>query len=241
MKIKFILLVLTACVSAKAQTPKTITFPSGDNVTITADLYQGTDTALPYMILFHQAGYSRGEYNETAKKFMRLGYNCLAVDLRSGGEVNGIRNMTNADAVSKKKGTDYLDAEKDVRAAIDYVYGRSKNKVVLVGSSYSASLVLKVAVDNFKVASVIAFSPGEYFGKKNKLKDMITGLDKPVLVLSTVKERDACNVLMADVKSKQKTLFSPATEGIHGSSALWKSNPNYHDYWIAVMMFVDKD
>jgi dienelactone hydrolase len=237
----FLAFAFFATVQAQTITPKMITFLSEDGVTITADLYQGADTTLPYMLLCHQAGYSRGEYQETAKKFMRLGFNCLAIDLRSGGEVNGVKNMTNAEAIKKKKGTDYLDAEKDVRAGIDYLYDRSKKKVVLVGSSYSASLVLKVAVDNFKVTSVIAFSPGEYFGKKQKLKDMIADLDKPVLVLSSAKERDDVNVLMADVKSKKKSLYSPGSDGVHGSSALWKSNPNYHDYWIAVMMFVDND
>jgi hypothetical protein len=60
-----------------------------------------------------------------------------------------------------------------------------------------------------------------------------------VLVLSTTQERNEVNQLMADVKSKKKTIYAPAVNGVHGSSALWKSNPNYHDYWIAVMMFID--
>src|SRR3972149_6331103 len=72
---------------------KTITFPSTDALLITADLYFVSDT-LPYMILCHQAGYSRGEYMETADKFCNLGYNCLAIDQRSGKEVNGVKNKT---------------------------------------------------------------------------------------------------------------------------------------------------
>ncbi|HEY6162235.1 MAG TPA: dienelactone hydrolase family protein [Bacteroidia bacterium] len=232
------LFVLAASINAAAQ--QTITFPSGDGLTITADLYVASDT-LPYMLLLHQAGYSRGEYKETAKKFNHLGYNCLAVDLRSGGEVNGIKNMTHEEAVKNKKKTDYLDAEQDITAAIDYLYEKSKRRVWLVGSSYSASLALKLAVNNFKVAAVIAFSPGEYFGKKLKVGESISKLDKPVLVLCTTQERKDVNELMNGVISKKKTIFSPAVDGVHGSSSLWKANSNYHDYWIAVMMFVDKD
>jgi dienelactone hydrolase len=234
----FILALLLTC---QLSAQKTITFPSDDGLTITADLYLGQDTTLPFILLCHQAGYSRGEYNETAKKFMRLGYNCLAIDLRSGGEVNGVKNMTFDEATKKRKGTGYMDAEQDISAAVDYLYERSKKKVVLVGSSYSASLVLKVAVNNFKVSSVIAFSPGEYFGKKVSIKDAITSLDKPVLVLCAAKERDEVNALMQDVKSSRKNIFSPSENGEHGSTALWKTNPNYHDYWISVMMFLEHE
>lgn len=236
---KFIPFILALVITAQGFAQKTITFPSEDGLTITADLYFGQDTTLPFILLCHQAGFSRGEYNETAKKFMRLGYNCLAIDLRSGGEVNGVKNMTFDEATKKRKGTGYMDAEQDISAAIDYLYNRSKKKVVLVGSSYSASLVMKVAVNNFKVSSVIAFSPGEYFGKKVSIKDAIASLDQPVLVLCSAKERDEVNTLMQDVKSTKKNIFSPSENGDHGSKALWKANPNYHDYWISVMMFLE--
>src|ERR1035437_3583949 len=110
-----------------------ITFPASDALLITADLYFVNDT-LPYMILCHQAGYSRGEYMETATKFCRLGYNCIAIDQRCGNEVNGVKNETAALATLKKKATSYLDAEQDILAAIDYAYTKSGKKVLLVGS-----------------------------------------------------------------------------------------------------------
>ena len=102
----------------------TITFPAKDSVTVTADLYFVSDT-LPYIVLCHQAGYSRGEYRETAWKFMKLGHNCIAVDARSGNEVKGIENETAAAAKEKRKPTSYLDAEKDIVAAIAYAYKKS--------------------------------------------------------------------------------------------------------------------
>ena len=63
------------------QEAKKITFPASDGILISADLYFVNDS-LPYMILCHQAGYSRAEYAETASKFCHLGYNCLAIDQR---------------------------------------------------------------------------------------------------------------------------------------------------------------
>jgi dienelactone hydrolase len=217
---------------------ETITFPSKDGLTITADEYISNDT-LPYMILCHQAGYSRGEYSETAFRFQKFGYNCLAVDARSGKEVNGIKNETAALAQKKKKSTDFLEAEQDILAAIDYAYKKSNKKIILVGSSYSASLVLKIATTNNKVKAVLAFSPGECFGDKLNLKETIKTLDKPVFTTSSKQEAADLAILMKDVKSGNKTQFIPNSQGDHGSKALWKdTNPNYHEYWMALLMFM---
>ncbi|MCW3103625.1 MAG: hypothetical protein JWO09_2065 [Bacteroidetes bacterium] len=217
---------------------ETITFPSKDGLTITADEYIINDT-LPYMILCHQAGFSRGEYLNTATRFQKFGYNCLAIDARSGKEVNGIKNETAALAEKKKKGVSYLDAEQDILAAIDYIYKKTNKKVILVGSSYSASLVLKIATTNDKVKAVLAFSPGEYFGDKLNLKQAIKALDKPVFVTSSQAEAAEVAALMKEVRSQNKTQFTPSNTGDHGSKALWKeTNPNYHEYWMALLMFM---
>jgi hypothetical protein len=68
-----------------------VTFIASDSLRITADLYLNNYN-YPFILLFHQNGYSRGEYAEIAGKLMNLGYNCLAVDLRSGGKVNYVKN-----------------------------------------------------------------------------------------------------------------------------------------------------
>jgi dienelactone hydrolase len=218
----------------KAQ--ETITFPSKDGLTITADEYITGDT-MPYMILCHQAGFSRGEYVYTAPRFQKFGYNCLAIDARSGKEVNGITNETSVLAVKKKKPIGYLDTEQDILAAIDYAFKKSKKKVILVGSSYSASLALKIASASDKVKAVVAFSPGEYFGNKLNIKESIKNLDKPVFVTSSKSESAEVALLMKDVKNKSQ--FSPSNAGDHGSKALWKeSNPNYHEYWLSLLMFM---
>ncbi|MBI4947264.1 MAG: dienelactone hydrolase family protein [Bacteroidetes bacterium] len=226
--------------SANALAPvvQKITFPAPDALLVTADLYFVNDT-LPYMILCHQAGYSRGEYLETAAKFCRLGYNCIAVDQRSGNEVNGVKNETAVLTTQKKKTTGYLDAEKDILAAIDYAYTKSGKKVILVGSSYSASLALKIATTNQKIQAVMAFSPGEYFGNDLKLKKAIANLAVPVFVTSTKEEEAAVAALISDVKSKIKKQYTPpASKGIHGSSCLWKTNQGYQDYWIEILLFM---
>lgn len=233
----FFLCLLSEAQQNNSKQAEKITFPSSDALLVTADLYFISDT-LPYMILCHQAGYSRGEYLETAAKFCRLRYNCIAIDQRSGNEVNGVKNETAALAIQKNKPTAYLDAEQDILAAIDYAYIKSGKKVVLIGSSYSASLVMKIAASNKKVKAVLAFSPGEYFGSKLKLKDAVQNLNVPLFIASTKEEATSVLALVSDLKSKNLQQYIPTSQGVHGSSCLWKNNPEYQDCWSAILMFM---
>jgi dienelactone hydrolase len=216
---------------------QTVTFISADGVTVTADHYVSS-TQNPYIILLHQAGYSRGEYRETAPKLVNLGFNCLAVDLRSGNEVNFIKNLTALDAINKGMTTGYLDTRPDITAAIDFVFQRSKKPITLLGSSYSASLALIEATENFKVKTVVVFSPGEYFGQELSVKETIERIHLPILALSSLKEFPLMQELLDHIPQKHLTLFKPSLgEGIHGSRALWESNPNHKEYWMALTQF----
>lgn len=216
---------------------KTITFPSLDGLTITADLYENKNSDL-FLVLFHQARFSRGEYKETAEKFVKLGYNCLAVDLRSGDEVNFVKNKTAEAAREKGLSSEYVDAKQDMQAAIEYAYNKSKKPVIIFGSSYSASLSLMIAKDNQHVKAVIAFSPGEYFEKENMIRDTIKGLSIPIFAASSVTEYPFMKELFSKTDQNNLTLFKPAKgSGDHGSKVLWENQPDNNEYWLALLMF----
>lgn len=218
------------------QAQQTVTFPSSDGLTITADLYM-QDKSLPFIILYHQANFSRGEYRETAPKLMKLGYNCLAVDLRSGKEVNYVQNETAARAREKNLPVEYLDAEKDMLSAIAYIKKQSKERIVIFGSSYSASLALKIGKNNPLVAAVIAFSPGEYFQPHVTLKPLLAKYDKPLFIASTTNENPFVKELTADISPTLITWFTPSKNGIHGSRALWQASPESEQCWMSLLMF----
>lgn len=238
MRILLFLILILSAINGTAQ--RLVTFPSEDNLTITADLYF-QDKSNPFIILFHQANSSRGEYKESALKFEKLGYNCLAVDLRSGKEINYVQNETAARAAEMKLPATYLDAEKDIVAAIAYVKKISDQKIILCGSSYSASLVMKVGNNNPNVLAVIAFSPGEYFQPKVVLKSFLTGYDKPVFVAATLKEKQFVQELTSDIPIENLMLFTPKeSEGIHGSKTLWENSAESEEVWLSLMLFFKK-
>ncbi len=237
MRILFLIVFLFSFLVSEAQ--EKVTFLAEDGLEITADLYE-TKSTNPYILLFHQAGYSRGEYRQTANKLLKFGYNCLAVDLRSGGEVNYIQNHTALLAVQHGYSVDFISSQKDIRAAIKWVKERSNAPVVLFGSSFSASVSLLVAKNNPDVKAVIAFSPGEYFTPERTIQNEITGFEKFVFAASSQREKEYVNKMLSDVSPLNKTIFAPNTGGEHGSKSLWDSNPNSQEYWLALTMFFSK-
>jgi len=237
MRIFFISVFIFIAIHLGAQ--EKVTFLAEDGLQITADLYE-IDPAKPFILLFHQASSSRGEYKETANKFLKFGYNTLAVDLRSGGEENFIQNHTALLAVQKGYSADYLSSVKDIEAAIKWAKERSNKPVVLLGSSFSASLSLMIAKENPDVKAVIAFSPGEFFTPELSIQNSIKELDKPIFVASSHRESPYIDTLLANVSDENKSTYSPGEGGEHGSKSLWKSNPNNQEYWLALTMFFSK-
>ncbi len=82
---------------------ETISFKTADSLEVTADLYLTNPDKAPFIILFHQANWSRGEYLEIAPKLIKMGFNCMAVDQRSGDKVNGVLNETHRRALEQGK------------------------------------------------------------------------------------------------------------------------------------------
>jgi len=230
--------------NATESASKTITFFAKDSVIITADTYflparkLGLNRVQPTVLLCHQAGFSRGEYINTAKKINALGFSCMAIDQRSGKEVNGIVNQTALDANSKKMNVGYTGAKQDLEAAIDYLYATNGNQpIILVGSSYSASLALWIGSENSKVKAVAAFSPGEYLKNLN-LAETIKPLNIPTFVTSSQRETDPVEKLLRFVKPRYITHFKPKVKGIHGSRAVWDTTEGHETYWNAFKAFL---
>ena len=230
---------------AWSKSTNTVEFPAADGLVISADLYAPHAKDAPFIVLFHQAGWSRGEYKEIAPKLNAMGFNCMAVDQRSGGKINGVVNQTNLRAKKAKKGTSYVDAMVDVEAAIAYVKEKQKpKKLIIWGSSYSSALVLRYAGTHpGAVDGVLSFAPGEYFEKLGKSKtwiqDAAKNIDGPVFITSAKAEKSNWENIYGAIKSKDKSSFLPTGDGQHGSRALWKKFPEHKNYWAAVSTFLE--
>lgn len=220
--------------SASAALAEPVTFKAADGVTVHADWQAAGGDVI---VLFHQAGASLHEYDPIVPRLNALGYATLAVSQRSGG---GYFGGTNETAEGAGGSPDYLDAYPDLEAAL--AWAKSKGDHVIVwGSSYSSSLVFKLAAEHPRdVAAVLSFSPGEYFGSAFSVKDAAAQVRAPVFVTSASDsgEEAAAKEIISAVPGA-KTQFVPK-HGTHGSATLRKDqNPKgAEENWAAVEAFL---
>ena len=236
----FIVLFLFLPKLASALELKEIEFPSEDGLIITADLYQAHEAPkAPMILLFHQAGSSRGEYRTIAPRLNDLGFNAMAIDQRSGRSFDGVKNQTVPRAKKAKKGRKYKHALPDLRAAIAFARkAYPESPLIIWGSSYSSPLVLKLAAEQGLADGVLAFSPGEYFGG-SWIRDTAGDITIPTFITSAKNETRKWRRIFDAVGTEKKVGFKPPKQGKHGSSALHSRQGKKADpYWQAVEAFL---
>lgn len=231
--------------------PERVTFFAEDSTKVFGNLYTHNPEA-PIIALFHQARSNKSEYFGIAQRLVKLGFNCLAIDQRSGGNVMDFRNETveNLDSIQlqflgKNPIEGFIAAEMDMKATIQYLANRFNQKVIVWGSSYSSTLALYQGVSNDLISAVIAFSPGHYLDeKKGSLRKHLAGCRKPLFLTSSLKESSGeggVDDLIQEISKTDKQIhFIPTAPGKHGSSALWISNSNSEEYWAALSRFLRK-
>ncbi|PHN07071.1 alpha/beta hydrolase [Flavilitoribacter nigricans] len=218
---------------------ETITFRSKDGLSVTGNLYE-VGPANPIILLCHQANYNKYEYADIAPRLNGLGYNVLAIDQRSGGTFAGNSNETLQTArAAGIQHPDFLDAEQDIVAAVEFLAARYQRQVIVWGSSYSSALALFVAVHP-DVKAALAFSPGNYFrDQKPDLKIFMHKLKKPVFITSSREEAEELeHTVGRSLDGQVQIQFIPESGGYHGSKALWEGQEGAEEYWGAVLNFL---
>jgi len=196
-----------------------------DDLPLTADIYPGKSAAATMILLFHQAGSSRGEYRKIAPRLQAKGYNCLSLDARSGNGIRwGVTNVTSAFAVRRKLDQSYDAARQDLERSLAWVREMEfTGPIVLWGSSYSAALVLLMAqpkADGKKITGVVTFSPGEYLAKKGVVTKAVPKIEVPIfMTCSRAETQGTVGPFIKLMKNKRSVFFLPET-GKHGSRFL---------------------
>ena len=216
-----------------------VSFKASDGLEVTADFYETFAESNKYMLMFHQAEYSRGEFQQIAARIMKLDINCIAVDLRYGNEVNYINNETAMLAKLNNYPQTMLDCEKDMLAAIEYVYSiDSSAQIFLMGSSFSASLCLKIAKDRNDIKAVIAYSPGEFFGDLS-IAQYVKGIQIPTYIGCARSEYNYVSQIAENITSSTRVLFKPEeADGSHGAKTLWWDSKTSEEFWLSLLFFL---
>ena len=240
--LSFLAVFFASILASTACAQRAVTFVASDGLKIHGIYYPAPGSSTPVILLFHQAGSNHWEYAPIAPRLVSAGFSCLAVDQRAGGDMWGHKNLT---AGQLSHPADYLDALKDLDAAL--AWARKENpsrKIIVWGSSYSASLVFLLAAKHpGEIAGLLSFSPGEYFGDKHMIRDAAAKVDIPVFIDSakdSEEESVARSIFDAVAGIKDRVQFIPQIAGVHGSSTLREDrNPcGAAENWDAVLSFL---
>ena len=199
-----------------------VSFTASDGVRVYADTYIAHRRAAPFIILFHQGGGdARGEYGPIIPWLIDSGFNVMAVDQRLGGDRFGGTNRTQAGTGDQEYS--YCEAYPDVEAALRYVKESFDAEPVVWGSSYSATLAMRLAAEHpGDVAAVLAFSPagGEPM-KGCEPGDYLDELSVPLLIFRPAKEMELPHVReQAEAFRRHGIEVFVPQFGVHGSSML---------------------
>ena len=232
-----------------------VTFTTDDSLLVDAELYPAVidgqprtslDVDVPLILLFHQAGSNAAEYQLIAPRLCGMGFQCLALDARGGGRSWGRDNVT-MERFREKTGQPGRreDALQDFSAAIAYVRDQGyTEKIIVWGSSYSASLVFDLVVTApEEFAAGLAYSPGRRWARAGEdggpsLAERVT---VPMYVMWPPNEfTEDSRADFETIATPHKVLFVPDT-GRHGSSTLRSDrNPEgYEENWASVEAFLD--
>lgn len=169
-----------------------------------------------------------------------MGYSCMALDQRSGEQVNGVINRTAKEAKKRGWAQEYTDAIPDIETAISFLQVEvNAKKIILWGSSYSAALTFYFASQHPEINAVVAFSPGEYFKVEGKgMAECAAEVNCPVFISSAKSEEDKWRNIY-DALPGEKQYYLPEEEGFHGSRALWSSKKGHDQVWSALSLYLE--
>ena len=194
-----------------------MTFKASDGQEIHATLTKAASSGQAVALLFHQARGNQHEYDAVAPRLNKMGFDTLAVDQRSGGSLFDHHNLT---VKAQGTSTAYLPAYADLKGAVDWAQAHRYKTIIAVGSSYSASLTLRLAEqDGNALTAVAVFSPGEYFDDKQLIRQAVSRIRIPVYITTDPAEESHVDTVLQDADDVMITRHKPA-HGVHGASTL---------------------
>jgi len=208
--------------SAQIRTEQ-VTLLAADSVSVFATLHEPAAAGQhPLILLFHQGGGSgEAEYAPIWPRLVDAGYAVLITDQRRGGDRFGEANRT-VDALGHND-TPYCDVYPDVEAALDWAMSAGRySQIIAWGSSYSATLVLRLAAEHpDTIHGVLSFSPASGGPMTCSPVDYAAEITVPVALFRPEREA-AIESVAADLESfraQGHTVFV-SVPGSHGSSML---------------------
>jgi pimeloyl-ACP methyl ester carboxylesterase len=151
-------------------------------------------------VLLHMYRSDRRAYDPLLPHLLKAGFATLAIDMRGHGESVEPKAIRLADRVARRDASLFRSMDRDVAAAYQFLRREHGSKVdlsrfVLVGASVGCSVALKYAAKDRSVDGVVCMTPGTDYLGIDSLEDAGKCKGRPILLLASEVERQACDAL----------------------------------------------
>jgi pimeloyl-ACP methyl ester carboxylesterase len=123
---------LLALLLAQAPASETVSFPTADGGSVSADAYGAGERGL---VLAHGGRFTKDSWRAQVPEFLKAGFHVVAIDFRGRGRSRGGPQATSED-----------DVHFDVMAAVKYLRERGARSIAVVGGSFGGWAAAKAAV-----------------------------------------------------------------------------------------------
>ena len=126
-----------------------VALTTADGVAIKGDYYRPSAENAPAILLLHDPGGQRGDWQFVAWQLMEQGFATLAIDLRGYGESGGLANGKHTDA--------------DVAAAVDFLKAQAEvdsKRIVIIGAGGGSWWALAYAATHPDIRGLAMITPG---------------------------------------------------------------------------------
>jgi len=195
--------------------PARVEFQASDGVRIAAD-FSRPKKGGPVFLLLHGLGAGRGEWGRLSGLLRERGWGALAIDARGHGESGGPRYTEFRTPAA------WAAIEKDLAGALRFLSkkGFPRRRVVLVGASIGANLVLEFAAREKAIPFVVLLSPGvDYQGLR--IEGAARAFDRPMILAASLQDAYALRSaeLVLEAARHKGTRLLRAQTG-HGATML---------------------
>jgi len=133
-----------------AQAVLSVALTTADGVAIKGDYYRPSAEKAPAILLLHDLGGQRNDWQFVASQLMEQGFAILAIDLRGYGESGGLANGKHTDA--------------DVAAAIDFLMAQAEvdysGRILIIGAGGGSWWALVYAATHPEIRGLAIITPG---------------------------------------------------------------------------------
>ncbi|MFC2411532.1 MAG: hypothetical protein ACFNOP_04310 [Bacteroides sp.] len=161
---------------------------------------------------------------EIASRLNRLGINALLAD---GIVVDSWATLPLDSCIGK------------LRQLVEAVKKQTAGTVGIVGASRAATVALVAATVDFRIKSVIALEPGEFFPPAGIIAKRLQELRVPTLVLYQPKDKERIARLLEWMP--ERLLVLSGTLGKPGVTTLLGNDTQSGEAWLAITLFVGRN